>query len=518
MEVFSEKDLKQIKDKNITIDNIKEQLNNFEKRFPFIKLVKPATVGDGVVSFSEEERLNIEKYFDDNISDYETLKFVPASGAASRMFEHLLSFMQKYTGSKQQIEELENQKGKNSVKYFFQNIEKFAFYPDLKKVMRESGYDIKTLIEKKYYRSILEFLLTADGLNYAAKPKALLKFHSYEEHNRMSMEEHLAEGAHYTQNNKGKVKLHFTVSPEHLDTFKHHMNQLKVKCENQFKVSYNITYSIQKSSTDTIAVNLDNTPFRDSNDNLLFRPGGHGALIENLIDLDSEIIFIKNIDNVVPDKLKSITYTYKKVIGGYIIQLKEKLDDYVDMLDEGNVSTSDLEEIRNFAETKLNISNNKNVFDKMENIEKIDLLYNQLNRPVRICGMVKNEGEPGGGPFWVRNSNGRISLQIVEGSQIDSNNEEQKTIASHATHFNPVDLVCAIKDFKEEKFDLKKFIDPTTGFISKKSKDGKILKAQELPGLWNGAMAEWITIFVEVPIETFNPVKTVNDLLRPNHQ
>ncbi len=515
---LSERDLQQLKEKNIDKQKIDEQILNFEKGFPYIRLVRPATISDGIFKFSEKETEDLVNYYDGSIKNFDTIKFVPASGAASRMFKDLYAFMQNYTGSDEDLEELDNQKGFSSVKYFLDHIEEFAFYGDLKRVMRNSGHDLEECIKKQYFKLVLEYLLTSKGLDYANKPKALLLFHQYEGGPRLALEEHLVEGANYVKSAKDKSKVHFTVSPEHMEAFKHAVNQKKIKYESKFRVSFGINYSVQKPSTDTIAVTPDNEPFRNDEGSILFRPGGHGALIENLNDLEEDIVFIKNIDNIVPDRLKPHTYKYKKVIGGYLLKIKEKIDEYLELLNEGSATEQELEEMRAFAEKALLISNNKEAFGKKEYIERVDILFNQLNRPVRVCGMVKNEGEPGGGPFWIQEPSGKESLQIIEKAQIDFDNEKQASIAAQATHFNPVDLVCALNDFKGEPFDLKQFVDPSTGFISEKSKDGKKLKAQELPGLWNGAMADWITVFVEVPIITFNPVKIINDLLRDNHK
>ena len=515
---LNDRDKQQLKEKDLTSEDIDKQIQNFKKGFPFIRLDRPATYNDGIYVFSETRINELVDYFDKQRYVYDVIKFVPASGAASRMFKELYAFMQDYTGSEKQIRDLENQNEFHSVGYFFQHLRSFAFFQDLKRVMRESGYDIEEQYEKKNYKVILEYLLTDKGLNYANKPKALLLFHKYKNCSRMSMEEHLVEGAHYAQNSKGKVKIHFTVSPEHVEDFRHEIEQRKIKYENEYRVHYKIDFSQQKPSTDTIAVTPKNEPFRTSDGSLLFRPGGHGALIENLNEMENDVVFIKNIDNVVPDRLKGHTYRYKKLIGGYLLSVKSKIDQYLELLDEGSATEKELSEMRYFAEEYLNIENNKKAFEKKEHIEKVDILYNQLNRPVRVCGMVKNEGEPGGGPFWVKEPSGKKSLQIVEKAQINFEDTNQAEIVKRSTHFNPVDLVCALNDFRGDKFDLKEFVDPNTGFISEKYKDGKPIKAQELPGLWNGAMADWITIFVEVPIITFNPVKVVNDLLRENHQ
>ncbi len=515
--MFTQNDEKQFLAKGIEIDTIEQQIKNFKAGFPYIELFAPATVASGIMSFSDVDIEKLQIFYDKNVGDYEVLKFVPASGAASRMFKQLYEFREKYTKNEQGAALFESDKGFNSVHKFFTSIKKFAFYEDLARVMSENDLDIESSLKDADYNTIIEYLLDEKGLGYASLPKALLKFHNYDDGSRMAMEEHLVEGAEYCQNSDGRVSIHFTVSPEHADRFIEEINEIKDKYEDLFDVVYELTFSIQKSSTDTIAVDTKNKPFRDENQEIVFRPGGHGALIENLNDREGEIIFIKNIDNIVPDSLKPVTYKFKRVIGGYLMELRDKIFGYLEHLEDGNLSDNELKKIIAFAKDKLFLQLSDD-FDKTEKMEKVDYLYNKLNRPIRICGMVKNEGEPGGGPFWVKNAEGEISLQIVESSQIDHENPEQKTIFSKATHFNPVDLVCCVRDFNDEQFDLREFVDPSTGFISTKSKDGRELKAQELPGLWNGAMADWTTVFVELPILTFNPVKTVNDLLRKEHQ
>ena len=515
--MFTQNDLRQFQAKGIDLKVIEQQIDNFKTGFPFVELVAPATISNGMKSFAEAEADKLIHFYDKNYEDFEILKFVPASGAASRMFKTLFEFREKITGTDSIDELLNNDKGFNSVFNFISQLHNFAFFNDLRQVMSASGLNIESCMAEKDYKSIIDFLLEDKGLGYAALPKALLKFHNYDDGARMAMEEHLVEGANYGQNNDGRVAIHFTVSPEHADRFIEEINRIKDKYELLFDVIYELTFSIQKSSTDTIAVDSRNKPFRNDDESIVFRPGGHGALIENLNDREGEIIFIKNIDNIVPDRLKDQTYRYKRVIGGYLIELRNKVFDCLEKLEEGNVSENDLKKMLIFAREKLHIVTPHD-FDEMSTIEKIDYLYTKLNRPIRICGMVKNEGEPGGGPFWTKNTEEEISLQIVESSQIDLDNPGQKEIFSKATHFNPVDLVCYVRNFNGEQFDLREFVDPSTGFISVKSKDGLELKAQELPGLWNGAMADWITVFVEVPIITFNPVKTVNDLLRKEHQ
>lgn len=514
---FTDTDKLQITQKGITEDQIEKQIKDFVHGFPFINLERSAIEKDGIFKFSEEKVHELSQVFDNEKHNFDLMKFVPASGAASRMFKHLFEFLQTYDHSQDSVDKLKSDTGFNSTGYFLQNLEKFAFYLELSQKSLDNGLDINKLIDTHEYDTIIKTVLSDDGLGYGNLPKALLRFHAYADGNRLAVEEHLVEAANYSTDENGIAKVHFTISTEHRIKFETTINQVLPKYEKKFGVKYEISFSEQKPSTDTIAVDLENNPFRNDDKSLLFRPGGHGALIENLNDLKEEIIFIKNIDNIVPDHLREQTYLYKKAIGGLLIQLQNQIFEYLDLLDAGYVTKDEIKEIKKFVTNDLTI-HLPSSFNGLSDIEKVETLYLLLNRPIRICGMVKNEGEPGGGPFWVKNSQGEISLQIVESSQMDLKNDSQKKIVSNSTHFNPVDLVCGVYDFKSNKFDLRDFVDPETGFISVKSKDGRDLKALELPGLWNGAMADWITIFVETPIITFNPVKTVNDLLRPQHQ
>lgn len=515
--MFTEKDLQQIVDKGLTTENIEAQIENYKRGFPYIVLSAPATPDNGLNSYSQEEAISLAKYFDDNYKDYEILKFVPASGAASRMFKQLFEFKQTYKRTSDDIKKYKGDKDFNSVFSFFNNINKFAFYNQLKKLMSEDGLELDELINDYDFIPVLDYFITEKGMNYADLPKGLLLFHNYSDGPRLSVEEHLVEAANYSTNKTGLSRMHLTVSPEHQQNFENVVVTKKAKFEQKYDVEFDINFSQQKSNTDIIAVTPDNLPFRNIDGTLFFRPGGHGALIENLNDLLGEIVFIKNIDNIVPDRLRDQTYLYKKVIGGLLFKLQSKTFEYLELLDSGNLTEDELEEVLYFAHDELNIFI-PDAYNGYDHLDKIDFLFNKLNRPIRLCGMVKNEGEPGGGPFWVIDSNDNMSLQIVETTQMDLNNEMQKDIISKATHFNPVDLVCGVKNYKGKNFNLKEFVDPNTGFISSKSQGGKSMKAQELPGLWNGAMADWITIFVETPIITFNPVKTINDLLRPQHQ
>jgi len=514
--MFSNHDLKQIAARGISMKTIEQQVNDFKNGFPFTRLQAPATKENGIRTFNEKEIHELITNFDRSAKDMKLVKFVPASGAATRMFKHLFEFMEQ-AGNKKTDENLLEDKDFNSVGYFFKQLKKFAFYDDLKRIMSRAHISIDDCFTKKDYHTILDYVMTEKGLNYGNLPKGVLKFHHYGTFSRTATGEHLVEGAHYCANRSKHVTVHLTVSPEHLSNFKDLIAYVQPYYESMFGVLYDISFSVQKPSTDTLAVDLNNEPFREKDGSLVFRPGGHGALIENLNDLDCDIVFIKNIDNVVPDRLKAETYRYKKLIGGLLMQIQGKAFNLLRSLEKKPPSEETIIEATQFCENQINISFPSD-FHHWEESKKVKFLHYILNRPIRVCGMVKNEGEPGGGPFWVKNKQGEVSLQIVESSQIDLNNPEQKKVFGTSTHFNPVDLVCSLKNYKGEKFDLHQFIDQNTGFISTKSKDGKQLKALELPGLWNGAMANWITVFVEVPIITFNPVKTVNDLLREQHQ
>lgn len=502
--MFTEKDFDQIKNKGLTPDKIKQQIQNFKDGFPFLDVVKPATLKDGILKLSNEEIEAYIKLYED--LNPESIKFVPASGAASRMFKFLFEFYENANDQYETLAEIDDE----NVKEFFKEIDQFAFYYNLKKLIESKGLSIEELLVGGKFKEILKWFLFDSGMNYGDKPKGVLLFHSYEKEFRTAFEEHLHEGALYSKSKDDIVKIHFTISPEHKALFQELLRMKIQDIEKNFHVTFDISFSQQKPATDMVAVDLDNNVFRNEDGSLLFRPGGHGALIENLNDLDFDIIFIKNIDNVVPDRMKDITVKYKKALAGVLLSLQERIFNYVNIIKQKDYNEDILTEIKEFIQNDLCYEYGDEV--------GVELLLEALNRPIRVCGMVKNEGEPGGGPFWIMRSDGVKNLQIVESSQIDSNNEEQMSALKSATHFNPVDLVCATKNYKGEKFDLLNYRDSNTGFISKKSKDGKDLKAQELPGLWNGAMADWNTIFVEVPIETFNPVKTVNDLLRKEHQ
>ena len=512
--MLSVKDIEQVEKKGISPSEIERQIEIFKRGVPYLKLLRPATIGDGIVRLNDEKIEEASAFYLSKLkNNLQPVKFVPASGAASRMFQSLFSFSEA-ADNDLSAETLLSKDQYKSVKQFFDRLPDFAFYEELNKGIG----GIKDENDRTRYLAILNYLLTDKGLNYGFFPKGLLKFHKYPEGSRTPVEEHMIEGALYGANSKEEVKMHFTVSPEHLEYFKQKTSEAAGVSGSKYGVKYEIHFSEQKPSTDTIAVDLDNNPFHSSDGSILFRPGGHGALLDNLNETDADIIFIKNIDNVVPDRLKDETVRYKSALAGLLLQYQEKIFSYLRVLekDPALISTRQFEEISAFVEKELCIEPEEDVKSSKTSLSLY--LTKKLNRPIRICGMVKNMGEPGGGPFWAKNADGSASLQIVEGSQVDMNNAEQKTIMGNSTHFNPVDLICAVDNYKGEKFDLKQYIDPETGFISTKSKDGKPLKALELPGLWNGAMSDWSTIFVDVPVITFNPVKIVNDLLREEHQ
>ena len=505
--MLKKEDLKQIQDKGISEEQINRQLEDFKRGFPYLKLEGAATPTKGVIVLDKdacEDACRMWQRY--QTEGHKVVKFVPASGAASRMFKDLFAFL---NGSNEvPVSDFE--------KEFFSNIHKFAFFEELSaKCQQLEGKTLDELIADGQYKVVVATLLNKEGLNYGQLPKGLLLFHSYNDGMRTPMEEHLVEAARYAESNK-QAHVHFTVSHEHLPLFKQKVADKQTQYEAKYGVNFDVSFSEQKPSTDTIAVNLDNTPFRNEDNSLLFRPGGHGALIENLNDLDADIVFIKNIDNVVPDRLKEETISWKMIIAGKLVALQERAFDYLRKLEKGDCSHTELEEMLNFLQNELSCE--KHDVTSLDDAALAVYLYNKLNRPIRVCGMVKNVGEPGGGPFLAYNHDGTVSLQILESSQIDKNDEVSMKMFTEGTHFNPVDLVCAIKDYKDNAFDLTKYVDKSTGFISSKSKNGRNLNALELPGLWNGAMSDWNTVFVEVPLGTFNPVKTVNDLLREQHQ
>ena len=479
-------DVQQLKELGISLEALAHQVKQFEHGIDPVALISPCDVDNGIERFSSEELTYFGKYFEERVKGIEITRFVPASGAASRMFKAFFQYLESGT---------ENQE----VKSFANGFQSFAFY-NLIKCQNEPDYSCA-----------INNMINIHKL--AELPKALIPFHSYAEASRTAIEEHLVETS-LILNSIEQVNIHFTISEAHQNMFNNLIEQNIASYSAEYNCKYNISFSYQSHATDTVAVDSDNQLLRNVDGSLMFRPGGHGSLLMNLNDLDSDLIFIKNIDNVQPDHLKTSTVLYKKILAGYLLSKQAEISDLLAQLDNREV---DLSRASLIIERDFNIRLPES-FIQLGTEAKWQFLHAKLNRPIRVCGMVKNEGEPGGGPFWVRNANGEGSLQIVESSQIDMQDNQQADIFRHSSYFNPVDLVCWIKDYKGNKFDLNNFTNPDTAFVSEKSQAGKVFKVLEHPGLWNGAMADWITLFVEVPIATFSPVKTITDLLRPEHQ
>ena len=506
-------DFVQIYQHGIPLENIQNQLNIFKNGISKTVLVQPATVLNGILKLSENDFQQKAIFFETNKSTLKLKKFVPASGAASRMFKFLSAFLNEFDIENESINAYINRKKDSELSIFIVGLEKFPFFKAVDAKLKEVFLDFDNLERdyKNYY--FIKLLLSPDYFDYANKPKGVLPFHKYKTHIATAIEEHLYECAYYASSN-GVSHLHFTVSESHQSQFEEIVNDIKIKVEKESGTLINTSYSYQNKNTDTIAVDLSDNPFRDESGKLVFRPGGHGALIENLNNLDADVVFIKNIDNVIQNHTESMALN-KKALAGILVEIQQKVFNYLIKIEEAK--DINLEEIIAFAKNNLNIQIQAD-FSKYSFENKIGYIKELLDRPIRVCGMVKNEGETGGGPFWVRDSKGAVSLQIVETSQVDLTIANQAKILADSTHFNPVDLVCGILNYKNEKFDLTRFVDVNSGFIVEKNKNGKPLKGYELPGLWNGAMAKWITVFVEVPLITFNPVKTVNDLLKDAHQ
>jgi hypothetical protein len=502
--MFSKQDIDQYTAKGISPEVIEHQLEKFRTGFPFTKIDRTATLGDGMDSFSENELTSMTVAYDLLSKGLSITRFVPASGAATRMFKSLFSILEKMRGLPTP-EQLTIVTGDTEIRAFFKEIESYPFFEDLQLKGTESPQEM------------LRMILDDSGLSYGTLPKGLLKFHSYASGSRTAFEEHLREAAGYCAQG-GRVRMHFTISPEHKASFDALQDELLPGLENELNLKFDLTYSNQKEETDTLAVDNDNQPFRDDTGKLVFRPGGHGALLENLNEISGDIVFISNIDNVAPDRIKASRVQCKKFIGGVLLKAREEIYEYMSRLSaDENPSEEFFNTLFAWMSREMSIDVPKDIY-RYESADKRAWAMSILDRPLRVCGMVKNEGEPGGGPFFVKDDKGHITLQVVEPSQIDIDNPEQKELLLSSTHFNPVDLACSIRNHQGEKYNLMKYRNPDTGFITAKSTLGKELKAQELPGLWNGSMAHWTSIFVEVPVSTFTPVKTVFDLTRAEHQ
>jgi nicotinamide riboside kinase len=512
---FSSHDYVQIYRKGIPLETVRKHLHIFQNGISKAILVRPATKGDGVIKLLDEQFQEYSDFFDLKKDRFKLKKFVPASGAASRMFKFLSEFLNDFEIENETINAYINRKRSTNLTVFLTGLEKFPFYKMVDKKLRDVYPDFNSWERDRKNYHFIKMMLDPDHYDFCNKPKGILPFHKYTTHIATPIEEHLNESAYYASSN-GISNLHFTISETHQQQFEKIIERVKDKVEKNSGNKININFTFQNSATDTIAVDLDNNPFRNDHGKLVFRPAGHGALIDNLNRLDADIVFIKNIDNVIQNHIESIAL-YKKALAGILVEFQGQIFHFLDQIENDSVPQHDIEEIVFFIEQRLNTTVIED-FPKFTLENKISYIKEILNRPIRVCGMVKNEGEPGGGPFWVRDIKGNVSLQIIETSQIDILNSTQAQILASSTHFNPVDLVCGLKDFKGNKFDLHHFVDHSSGFIVEKNKNGREIKAYELPGLWNGAMSKWITLFVEVPLSTFNPVKTVNDLLKSAHQ
>lgn len=512
--MYTKEDLAQFKQRGIKSEAIDSQLANFEKGFDYVNLSEAATIGNGIIQVQPEEEERLVDTYDKACEKLDILKMVPASGSATRMFKDLYAFMDNYHGTTEEFLDLVQHKEPGTIHYFFEKMDELPFYGHLSDVMWKDGKDIQRMINKREFCEILKYLLTKKGLNYGNTPKGLIDFHIYRDFVRTAFDEHIVEGALYARE-KDTSHIHFTVSEEYMPLFQARQKKISKIFEKMFHVKYDITYSVQKPSTDTVSIDSEGQLLRDENGQIIFRPGGHGALIHNLNELKADIIFIKNIDNVVPDRSKGDTVKYKKILAGILLEVQEKVAGFLSVLNK-RPTDEDLATIESYLPTiGYKEAEGRTFADRKERIRHLQQL---LDRPIRVCGMVKNEGEPGGGPFWVKTADSSSRLMIIESAQANLKDKEQKKVFDHSTHFNPVDLVCCVKSPKGKKYDLEKFIDPAQGFITTKSYKGKEIKVQELPGLWNGAMANWITLFVEVPLTTFTPVKTVFDLFRFEHR
>lgn len=513
---FSEKDITLLNTKGISLEEVQNQLALFNQGIPFSDLRAAATIGNGIFSYSEQEQQELALVFEKEKENIDILKFTPASGAATRMFKFLFTFLEEYDPDQETVNAYINKKNAQNLRLFFVGLDSFPFFETVQEKLRERYPENgQTNVDKNRYRFV-QAMLGKTELDFGSIPKGLFPFHKYKRKNATAFEEHLYEATLYAKT-KGRARLHFTISQEHLENFKKKFKECQETIEKKTATTFDISYSFQKASTDTIAVTQDNVPVRTQEGKLCLRPGGHGALINNLNEQLADIIFIKNIDNVVVYNYKEHAAFYKKVLAGKLLQLQKQSFNFLKIIDAGVIDEATILEIVHFLQNAFNLKLSSD-FEKFSHKYQIEYVREQLDRPVRVCGMVKNEGEPGGGPFWVKHESGKISLQIIESVQIDPKNERQLQIKSGSTHFNPVDIVCGVKDYKGQKYDLHKFVDRKGAFITHKTREGKPIKAIEHPGLWNGAMAHWNTIFVEVPLITFNPVKNVNDLLKATHQ
>ena len=518
--LFTQADLEQMEKLGITEDEARRQLASLEKGQRWTTLERPCTTGDGIAILDPEDQAPLISRWQEGADKGRLSAFLPASGAATRMF----AFLQRIRNQVERItlEGTADKFGQASDDYrefqvFVESLEEFAFFEPLAEVMGKAGSSLREKLQLGVYNDILDFLLEPRGLNYSSLPKALIPFHRYADHYRTALEEHLVESARTVRDQKQRCRVHFTVARENRAEVEAHGLEAAAKYSERLGVQYELSFSIQSPATNTLAVDLDNKPFRKLDGKLLFRPGGHGALLQNLNQLEGDIVLIRNIDNLVTDERCDLVVLHEHILTGMLLEVQQEVFNYLTLLSSGSLGANDLQQVLDFVVQRLNPSMGEHLLSCGEK-EKVARILRLLNRPLRVCGMVVNRGEPGGGPFWVRDASGRLSLQVVEQAEIDRSSPEQVAILEGSTHFSPVQIVCGLRDFQGQPFDLRQFADQGAVFVSRKTEEGKELKALELPGLWNGGMAYWNTIFVEIPEETFNPVKTINDLLRPGHR
>jgi len=511
---FTQDDAAQLGRHGITIEEARRQIELMLHPPSALTLDRACTIGDGIERVPDDQHDPLQRLHGEVAGSGRCHWFVPASGAASRMFAELVAPLAPPPPSKSKRKKppAENV----ALKLFLQEIRRFPFHSDLERAVGRAGGNLAALAEAGDQGPILEAMLAPTGLNYAELPKGLMPFHAYGGVACTAFEEHLVEGGHVVRDAAQKCRLHFTVSAGHLEAFRALLERVRARYQSQLGVSFEVGFSTQSASSETLALDAEGQPFRDEDGALLLRPGGHGALIENLESLGVDFVFIKNIDNVTKAARHGPTLIWARLLIGLLAKVQRKTFDLLDRL-EADPEGGPVGEALEFANNTFNCEPHAGVVASSPERAR-GLAIALLHRPVRVCGMVPNAGEPGGGPYWVRGRDGQLSLQIVEGAQLNPNSEAQRALVAGATHFNPVFMACGLRDHRSRAFELKSFVDPDAVIVTRKSYQGHELVTLERPGLWNGGMAHWNTIFVEVPVEVFNPVKTVNDLLRPEHQ
>ncbi|MEE8124951.1 MAG: DUF4301 family protein [Nitrospirales bacterium] len=512
--MLTPQDILEIEKRGISVSQVENQLQRLRQGIPPIKIIRPCRLNDGIIQLHPNQFSYYQQQFEKVRQAERFSKFIPASGAATRMFKDLLQFLQER--SSPGSGSIQGQGLPLAIEQMWKHLQDFPFISDLETHFQRKGQDFLQLCQSQDMITLLQTLLLTPGLGYADLPKALLPFHRYPNGPRTSLEEHVHEAFRYLADSPGTVKIHLTVSPQYEDIAKAKLQQIQ-NTSGKSEVRFDLTISIQKPSTDTVALDSGNQPFRTDEGRLLFRPGGHGALLDNLNDIQGDIVFISNIDNVTPDYLKDPIVDGRTRLGGYLLAVQEQVFHHLQELSNAPEKDTIIQETGNFVQQDLQHQLSPSYWS-LSPSERWTFLKQLLHRPIRVCGVVPNTGDPGGGPFWVEHADGTCSRQIVEQSQIAPQSESQQHLFASGTHFNPVDMVCAIRDYQGKPFNLFEFMDPETGFMALKSYQGRPLKALEWPGLWNGGMAHWLTLFVEIPRSTFNPVKTFLDWLHPNHQ